>query len=117
MRLTFTINGTPVAVELDDASLREIAAAFAGHDTHAAARPAVPCPASPEDDARARLALSPEEAATAIGCSRDHFDRHVAPELRVVRRGRRTLIPLRELERWLDREAALPVGRERRRCS
>jgi hypothetical protein len=58
-----------------------------------------PSPAAP------RLALSPSEAATSIGVSVDFFDEHVRPELRVVRRGRRVLVPVRELERWLDREA------------
>jgi hypothetical protein len=53
-----------------------------------------------------RLALSPDEAAAAIGVSRDFFDQHVLPELRVVRRGRRRLVPVRELERWLDESAA-----------
>jgi excisionase family DNA binding protein len=52
-----------------------------------------------------RLALGPDDAAKAIGVSRDFFDEHVAPELRVVRRGRRRLIPLKELERWLDESA------------
>jgi excisionase family DNA binding protein len=53
-----------------------------------------------------RLALSPAEAAASLGCSRDYFDERVAPELRVVRRGRRVLVPIAELERWLDRNAA-----------
>ncbi len=53
-----------------------------------------------------RLALSPEEAARSIGVSRDFFDLHVMPELRVVRRGRRRLIPVPELERWLADSAA-----------
>jgi len=57
-----------------------------------------------------RLALTPAEAAQAIGVSRDFFDEHVKPELRVVRRGRLVLIPTRELERWLEREAALTLG-------
>jgi excisionase family DNA binding protein len=52
-----------------------------------------------------RLALSPDEAAAAIGVSRDFFDEHVLPELRVVRRGRRRLVPVREIERWLEAEA------------
>jgi excisionase family DNA binding protein len=52
-----------------------------------------------------RLALSPDEAGAAIGVSRDYFDEHVLPELRVVRRGRRRLIPVRELERWLEASA------------
>jgi hypothetical protein len=41
-----------------------------------------------------------------LGVSRDYFDEHVIHELRVVRRGRRILVPLVELERWLDRNAA-----------
>jgi len=53
-----------------------------------------------------RLALSVSEAAEALGVSTDFFAEHVAPELRVVRRGRRKLIAVRELEAWLDRNAA-----------
>jgi excisionase family DNA binding protein len=56
-----------------------------------------------------RLALTVAEAAAAIGVSRDFFDEYVRPELRVVRRGRRLLVPVRELERWLDREASRVV--------
>jgi excisionase family DNA binding protein len=53
-----------------------------------------------------RLAVSPDEAAAALGVSRDYFDEHVVSELRIVRRGRRILVALSELERWLDRSAA-----------
>lgn len=53
-----------------------------------------------------RLALSPDEAAAVLGVSRDYFDEHVIDDLRVVRRGRRILVALAELERWLDRAAA-----------
>ena len=59
-----------------------------------------------------RLALTPSEAAATLGVSRDFFDHHVQPELRVVRRGRRRLIPMRELERWLDQNAATPLRTE-----
>ncbi len=52
-----------------------------------------------------RLALKPEEAAEAIGVSRDYFDEHVLPELKVVRRGRRVLVATAELEAWLARSA------------
>lgn len=38
-----------------------------------------------------------------LGVSRDYFDEHIITEVRVVRRGRRILIALTELERWLDR--------------
>lgn len=54
------------------------------------------------DSLRSRVALSPDEAAQSLGVSRDFFDEHVRPELRVVRRGRRILISVRELERWLE---------------
>jgi excisionase family DNA binding protein len=62
-----------------------------------------------------RLALSPNEAAQALGVSRDYLDQHVMPDLRIVRRGRRKLIPIRELERWLERSAAMTLeGGDRR---
>jgi hypothetical protein len=64
----------------------------------------------------ARLALSPDEAAASLSVSRDYFDEHVLPELRIVRRSRRRLIPIRELERWLERNAAYPLAGERARA-
>jgi hypothetical protein len=60
-----------------------------------------------------RLALTPGEAAEAIGCSRDFFDLHIGPELRWVRRGRLKFVPVVELERWLEREAAKTLEDER----
>lgn len=60
-----------------------------------------------------RLALNPGEAAAAIGVSRDFFDEHVLPELRVVRRGRKVIVSIAELERWLADSAALTVGASR----
>ncbi len=56
-----------------------------------------------------RLALSTPEAAQALGVSVDTLERHVLPELRVVRRGRLVLIPVAEIERWLERNAALTL--------
>jgi excisionase family DNA binding protein len=56
--------------------------------------------------ASTRLALGAEEAAEALGVSRDTFDEHVAPELRKVRVGRRVLYPIRELEHWLEQSAS-----------
>jgi excisionase family DNA binding protein len=58
----------------------------------------------------ARLALSKLEAAEALGVSVDFFDDHIASELRIVRRGRRRLISVRELERWLDENASRVWG-------
>lgn len=73
-----------------------------------------PSPRTGRNDARAtaplRLALTPDEAAAALGVSRDLLDEHVMPELRVVRVGRRRLVPLKELESWLDDSAAFAAG-------
>jgi hypothetical protein len=52
-----------------------------------------------------RLALRKAEVAEALGVSDDYLADHVWPELRLVRRGRLTLCPVRELERWLDANA------------
>lgn len=49
-----------------------------------------------------RLALNKTDAADALGVSVDFFNDHVAREIRCVRRGRRRLYSVRELERWLD---------------
>ncbi len=68
--------------------------------------------ATREIDGR-RLALSPDEAAAALGVSRDYFDDHIGPELRIVRRGRRKLVPVREIESWLEREAGFTLRSQR----
>ena len=49
-----------------------------------------------------RVALTIEEAALAIGMSKRSFERHVLPDLRVVRLGRIRLIAISELERWAN---------------
>lgn len=49
-----------------------------------------------------RLAITKAEAADTLGVSVDFLEDHVIREPRVVRRGRRLLIPLDELARWLD---------------
>lgn len=49
-----------------------------------------------------RVCLTRAEAAAALGMSLDSFERHVQPELRIVRRGSLRLIPIAELERWAD---------------
>ena len=45
-----------------------------------------------------RLALTPSEAAAAIGVGEDFFSEHVRPELQLIRRGRKVLVPVVELE-------------------
>ena len=58
-----------------------------------------------------RLAMSKQEAAQALGVSINFFEEHIAHELRMVRRGRRRLIPVHELERWLEKNADLAGAR------
>jgi hypothetical protein len=48
-----------------------------------------------------------EEAAKAVGMSESSFKRHVQPELRIVRRGSLRIIPIREIEKWLEGNATL----------
>jgi hypothetical protein len=57
-----------------------------------------------------RVALTPAEAAAAIGVGPDFFDAHVRPELRVIRRGSKRLVPLAELERWCEENAERVLG-------
>lgn len=52
-----------------------------------------------------RLALGPAEAAQSLGVSREFFDTHIAPDLKVVRLGRRILVDVRELQAWLERNS------------
>jgi hypothetical protein len=59
------------------------------------------CPTAPIR----RVAVSREEAAASLGLSLDSFERHVQPELRMIRRGRLVLVPVAELERWADAAA------------
>jgi hypothetical protein len=61
------------------------------------------------------LALTLGDAAAVIGVSKAFFDRHIRHELRVVRRGRKVLIAVPELERWLAENAAFTLAEERRR--
>ena len=60
-----------------------------------------------------RLAVTLDEAADAFGVSRDFFDEHIRPELRIVRRGRRLLVAVRELDRWLDENASIALELDR----
>lgn len=54
-----------------------------------------------------RLSVKPDEAAEMLGVSRDYLDQYIKPELRIIRRGSKTiLMPVAELERWLEKSAA-----------
>ncbi|HTX32254.1 MAG TPA: hypothetical protein VMD09_12805 [Solirubrobacteraceae bacterium] len=52
-----------------------------------------------------RTALSIAEACESLGVSWDTWSEYIAPEVRIVRLGRRQLVPVTELERWLARRA------------
>src|SRR3954452_18602924 len=58
---------------------------------------------------RVRLAVSKGEAAAPLGAAVDSLNEHALPDLRVVRRGRRVLVPVRELDRWLEDAAARTI--------
>jgi hypothetical protein len=59
-------------------------------------RPSAPVP---------RYTLTRREAAASLGISINHFERRVQPELKVVISGQLILIPIAELERWVQRNA------------
>jgi excisionase family DNA binding protein len=67
--------------------------------------------APPESVARTTptLALNQDEAAAALGVSVDFFAEWIRHELRVVRRGRRRLYAVAELERWLAENGSRPL--------
>ena len=67
----------------------------------------------PAKQGEIRLALSKADAAAALDISVNSFERHVQPDLRVVRRGKLRLFPVAELERWL-RENSERVFKEGR---
>ena len=52
------------------------------------------------------LALTLAAAAAALNVSDEFFGEHIKPELRLARRGRRQIVPVDELRRWLDANAA-----------
>lgn len=56
------------------------------------------------------LALSIDEAAAALSISRDSFERYVAPEIRLLAVGRRLVVPVVEIERWIEIRAEIPAS-------
>lgn len=92
-------NGS-LRIDVDDALIERIASRVAARLT--APEPSPPAPRPPEG----KLAVSVAEAAEALGMSVDHFRRRVMPDLRIVRSGRLRLVPISELEDWLQRNAA-----------
>jgi excisionase family DNA binding protein len=60
-----------------------------------------------------RVALTRAEAAESLGLSLDSFERYVQGELRLVRRGRLRLVPIRELEKWVETNASRTLVADR----
>ena len=57
-----------------------------------------------------RLALTPAEAAKALGVSETYLAEHISGELRWIRRGRKRLVAITELERWLAANGERVLG-------
>jgi hypothetical protein len=55
------------------------------------------------DEPESALLVRRPDAARRLGMSLDSFVRWVEPELRIVRQGRMVLIPVGELDRWVQR--------------
>lgn len=52
-----------------------------------------------------RFALTREEAAASIGVGLTTFEERIQPDLKLVRLGRRLVVPCAELERWVSEHA------------
>jgi hypothetical protein len=59
-----------------------------------------------------RFTLTRKEAAASLGISLNHFERRVQPELKLVISGQLLLVPVPELERWVQRHARYLVDAE-----
>lgn len=57
-----------------------------------------------------RLALSVTEACESLGVSWNTFHEAIEPELRLARVGRRKIVPVGELEKWLAEHAEHVLG-------
>jgi excisionase family DNA binding protein len=61
--------------------------------------------------------VSKGEAAALLSISVDTFERLVMPEVRVVRIGRRVLFAVADLERFVERHAAVPLAHDLARAT
>lgn len=66
----------------------------------------VPSAPQPPKVPAVALCLSREQAAEALSVGVDWFDAHVKPHIRVIAKGRRVLVPVAELERYVNENAA-----------
>jgi hypothetical protein len=51
------------------------------------------------------LALTVEQACAALGVSWDTWREHIEPDVRLVRIGRRKIVPVSAIQAWLDQHA------------
>jgi hypothetical protein len=51
------------------------------------------------------VSVTRDQAAQLLGCSLDSFERHIQPDLKLVRKGKLRLVPVSELERWVSENA------------
>ena len=59
-----------------------------------------------------RVALTPAEAAAALGVGPDFFNDEIRPDLQLIRRGRKVLVPVAELERWVSENVERTLAEE-----
>lgn len=52
-----------------------------------------------------RFALTVPEAAASVGVGLDFFNENIRPELALIRRGSKRLVPVTELQRWVAENA------------
>ena len=52
-----------------------------------------------------RRAITRREAAASLGVSLGFFEEHCQPHLKLLRLGRKCLVPISELDRWIDETA------------
>jgi excisionase family DNA binding protein len=57
-----------------------------------------------------RVALTVPEAAASLGVGVDFFNENIRPELRLIRRGSKRLIPVDELQAWCEQNAERALG-------
>lgn len=57
------------------------------------------------------IALRPDQAADALGVSRDFFDERIAPEVAVIDLGRVKLYAVDALRDWARAAGSVPTGR------
>ena len=57
-----------------------------------------------------RIALTPAEAAAALGVSLSFLEDSISAELKWVRRGRKRFVAVTELARWVDENSEAPMA-------